>query len=249
MTDMTSDPNPLERDAGVAVWRQLEIQLADDIRQGLFGDERRLPTEAALAKRFGVNRHTVRRAISALTDRGLVRVERGRGMFIEDVVIDYPLTRRTSFSTNLLAQGRAPTSDVTAINLVKADRTIADALSLDVEDPVVCRQSTGFADDVPITASLTYFPGSRFPDLADKLRGASSITKALKASGIDDYRRGSTRIFTRLPSASEAAALRQPMAQPVLVTEAIDLDLEGRPISYGVTCFAGGRVQITVEAD
>jgi hypothetical protein len=35
----------------------------------------------------------------------------------------------------------------------------------------------------------------------------------------------------------------------VLVTEAIDVDPEDRPISYGVTCFAGARVQITVEPD
>ena len=248
MTDLTAiDPSPIEREAGIAIWRQLEIRLADEIKQGLFGDEGRLPTEAALAKRFGVNRHTIRRAVSALTERGLVRVERGRGMFVEDVVIDYPLTRRTSFSTNLLAQGRAPTSSVTSVNIVSADHTIASALSLETGEPVIWRQATGFADDVPINVGSTYFPLIRFPDLVEQLKGAKSITEALGASGVGDYRRASTRIFTRLPTSAEAASLRQPAGQPVLVTEAIDVDLEDHPISYGVTCFAGARVQITVE--
>ncbi|MGI9494316.1 MAG: phosphonate metabolism transcriptional regulator PhnF [Geminicoccaceae bacterium] len=250
MTDLTPVvPSPIEREAGIAVWRQLEIKLADQIQQGLFGENGRLPTESALAKCFGVNRHTIRRAISALTERGLVRVERGRGMFVEDVVIDYPLTRRTSFSTNLLAQGRAPTSSITAINIVGADHGVADALSLGADEPVICRQAIGFADDVPINIGLTYFPYARFPGLAEQLKSIESISKALGASGIRDYRRASTRILTRLPTPSEAASLRQPVAQPVLVTEAIDVDMKGRPISYGVACFAGARVQISVEPD
>jgi len=250
MTSMPPvDAQPIEREAGIAVWRQLEIQLANEISQGGFGEDGRLPTEATLAKRFGVNRHTIRRAISALTERGLVRVERGRGMFVEDVVIDYPLTRRTSFSTNLLAQGRAPTSHLAGINVVQADHVVADALGLRDGEPVVCRRATGMADDVPISASLTYFPSSRFPNMAEQLKNAPSITAALNAYGIKDYRRGSTRIFTRFPMPSEATALRQPATQPVLVTEAIDIDSKGSPISYGLTCFAGARVQITVEPD
>ena len=240
----SSDPQ-----AGVAVWRRLEIQLADEIQKGRIGGDGRLPTEAALAQRFAVNRHTVRRAISALSDRGLVRVERGRGMFVEDVVVDYPLTRRTSFSTNLLGQGRAPATNVASIDLMKADRAIADALSLRAGALVICRRAVGLADDVPINVSATFFPNSRFPSLAEQFETTMSITSALRACGVDDYRRHSTRILTRLPSASEAAALRQPAAQPVLVTEAIDVDPDDRPISYGVTCFAGARVQITVEPD
>jgi GntR family phosphonate transport system transcriptional regulator len=250
MTEQTSFNAPsFERQAGLAVWRQLEIQLADDIQKGRIGGDGRLPTEAALAQRFAVNRHTVRRAISALTGRGLIRVERGRGMFVEDVVLDYPLTRRTSFSANLLGQGRAPASDVVSIDLMKADRTIADALALRAGALVICRRAVGLADDVPINVSLTFFPNSRFPALAEQFETTMSITSALRACGVNDYRRLSTRILTRLPTPSEAAALRQPAAQPVLVTEAVDVDLEDRPISYGVTCFAGGRVQITVEPD
>lgn len=250
MTDLTFSETPrIERDAGVAVWKQIESQLANEISKGRINNDGRLPVEAALAKRFGVNRHTVRRAISALIERGLVRVERGRGMFVEDVVIDYPLTRRTSFSANLLGQGRAPTSKVIAVTVINADRMVADALSLRAGALVICRQATGFADDVPINVGLNYFPKRRFPELARHLENTISISQALQTSGLSDYRRLSTRIVARLPTSSEATALRQPAAQPVLVTEAIDGDREGLAISYGVTCFAAARVQITVEPD
>ncbi len=247
MTDPTAFDAMADRDAGIAIWRRLEIKLANEIKEGLLGNGDRLPTESALAERFAVNRHTIRRAISALTERGLVRVERGRGMFVEDVVIDYPLMERTSFSANLLAQGLAPTSDVASIRIVKADSTIASALSLRKGALVICRDSTGFADNVPISSSLTCFPKRRFPNLAGHLEETKSVSMALKASGLPDYRRQATRVLTRMPTPSEAAALKQPASQPVLVTEAIDVDPKGQPISYGVTCFAGARVQITVQ--
>lgn len=250
MTDPTSiNDRPIACEAGLAIWKQLETQLADEIGKGAFGDEGRLPTEAALARRFTVNRHTVRRAIAALTDRGLVRVERGRGMFVQDVMIDYPLKRRTSFSANLLGQGRAPTNETVAVKDMVADEAMAKALGLKKGALLVGRGSIGFADDVPIATGLTCFSKQRFPDLAEQFQRTNSISDALRASGLDDYRRLSTRIFTRLPTSAEAAALRQPMAQPVLVTEAIDGDDKGRPISFGETCFAGARVQITVEPE
>ena len=236
----------LVRRPGIAVWRLLETRLAEEIRAGRIAADGRLPTEARLATRFGVNRHTVRRAIGSLADQGLVRVEQGRGMFVEDVVIDYPLKARTSFSANLLAQGREPSHDRPETEVITAEPPVAAALDLRQGAEIVRCRSIGYADDIPISLGTSHFPSRHFPGLAERLRENGRISPVLQTFGIEDYRRRSTRILTRLPTPEEAAALKQPAAQPVLVTEAIDVDLEGRPIRFGSTCFAGGRVQITV---
>ena len=114
------DPTPLQRGSGVAVWRQIAHRLEDDLRVGRLKAGTRLPTEVELAARFTVNRHTVRRAIADLVARGLVRVEQGRGTFLQDLVIDYPLRRRTSFSANLLAQDRAPSHEMLELSELAA---------------------------------------------------------------------------------------------------------------------------------
>ena len=54
-----------------------------------------LPAESALAARFGVNRHTVRRALGVLAEGGLVRTTQGRGSFVEQGPIAYPIGPRT----------------------------------------------------------------------------------------------------------------------------------------------------------
>ena len=95
---MTLTSVGVERGSGVAVWRQIAQQLENGLRAGGIAAGTKLPTEIELAARFTVNRHTVRRAIADLAARGLVRVEQGRGTFLQDLVVDYPLRRRTSFS-------------------------------------------------------------------------------------------------------------------------------------------------------
>ncbi len=80
---------PVHRQDGVALWRQIAGQIQADIASGTCKPGTRLPTEAELSVRFGVNRHTVRRALEELSRDGLVRVEQGRG----------PSSLRTSWTT------------------------------------------------------------------------------------------------------------------------------------------------------
>ena len=98
----------LDRANGVAIWRQIEQTLAQEIETGIFEEGQQLPTEAELAARFAVNRHTIRRAVGMLSDRGLVRVEQGRGSFVRENVLEYMIGRRTRFTENVRRANRSP---------------------------------------------------------------------------------------------------------------------------------------------
>ena len=94
---------------GVARWRRVADDLHRRIAEGDISGT--LPPETALAARYGVNRHTVRRAIASLAEEGLVKAERGRGTFVHRPPrrVLYPIGTRTRFSENMeaLAEGRA----------------------------------------------------------------------------------------------------------------------------------------------
>ena len=63
--------------AGVALWRQVADGIERAIANGRFAAGEKLPGEMEIAEAYRVNRHTVRRALAALAERGLVRAERG----------------------------------------------------------------------------------------------------------------------------------------------------------------------------
>ena len=65
----------MERRSGIALWRQIADRIRLAIGSGEFAE--RLPPEMALAERFKVNRHTVRGAIAALVQEGVLGPSRG----------------------------------------------------------------------------------------------------------------------------------------------------------------------------
>lgn len=230
---------------GVTRWRQIAQSLADEIDAARFPDGR-LPTEPDLAARFRVNRHTIRRAIGALADQGLVRVEQGRGMFVASGHIDYLLGRRTRFSTNLQREGRAPSHRLVSATRVAPDDATRRDLGLAAGEEIVEIETLGHADEVPVSFAVHRFPAARFAALPDAFAAMGSITAALTACGLADYTRQTTRLLARLPTEREARYLEQPASRPVLQTEGINIDAEGRPIQRSTTVFAGDRVQILV---
>jgi GntR family transcriptional regulator, phosphonate transport system regulatory protein len=65
-----------------ALWSAIAATLTTEVSSGHYRPGDKLPTEAALAARFGVNRHTVRHALAALAEWGLVHSRRGAGVFV-----------------------------------------------------------------------------------------------------------------------------------------------------------------------
>ncbi|MCV7424107.1 GntR family transcriptional regulator [Mycobacterium yunnanensis] len=71
-------------DAGVPLHRQLYLVLHDEISRGALASGEALPTEQTLCDMFGVSRITVRRALSDLSDAGLVDRRHGVGSFVSE---------------------------------------------------------------------------------------------------------------------------------------------------------------------
>jgi GntR family phosphonate transport system transcriptional regulator len=236
-----------EADDGIVRWRRIERVVAGEIASGQIRPGDRIPTEQELARRFGVHRHTVRRAMTALAQRGLIRIEQGRGTFVQEDVIDYALGRRTRFSENLLRQRREPTGRTLRTLEQPASSAVAAALEIAPGSPVALIEKLGEADGIPISIGQHFFPLPRFAGIIDRHAETGSITHALATFGVGDYVRRTTRLTARIPNHEEASHLRQSPTRPILQSEAVNVDAEGRPVEYGITKFAGERVQVVVE--
>src|ERR1700728_2563430 len=119
---------PVDGKDGVALWRQIVARLQSDIAAGGLKPGTRLPTEATLSAQFGVNRHTVRRALEELSRDGLVRVEQGRGSFVAEDVLDYNVEARTRFSEWIRRHNKEPSGIIRQLREISADRRVADGL-------------------------------------------------------------------------------------------------------------------------
>lgn len=236
----------LDRDSGVTLWRQI----ADTMRYNLsiLADESgRLPSEPQLANLFDVNRLTIRAAVKALIDEGLVRREQGRGTFCQKVKrLQYPITIRTRFSEALADQTEEQHTQFMGHAVEQATPQLAAALCLE-QDKLVRVKLISFADDVPIVSSTSWFPKDRFATIATAIQNTGSITKALQEHGVTDYVRLSTKIDAQSATPKDIKDLKLSPGSIVLVTEAVNTDVKGRPIQFSQSRFAADRISLTID--
>src|SRR6201997_2865659 len=145
---------------GVALWRQVADEIERGIADGRFAAGTKLPGETEIAETYKVNRHTVRRALATLAERGLVRAERGSGTYVEAQPIPYPLRARTRFSEIVGAGGREPRAELIASKIEVADRDLARRPEGAPGTELARLDTRRFADRTPISRGTTWLPAA-----------------------------------------------------------------------------------------
>ncbi|HEY8335780.1 MAG TPA: phosphonate metabolism transcriptional regulator PhnF [Tardiphaga sp.] len=235
------------QDTGVALWRQVADGIERGIADGTYASGDKLPGENEIAETYRVNRHTVRRALAALAERGVVRAERGSGTYVEAPKLTYPLRARTRFSEIVGAGGREPDGRLIESLIEPATRDLARQLGLKTGAALVRIEALRFADRTPICIGTTWFSADRFPDAAAVYERLNSTTKLLAHYGIRDYRRLSTRITAAIVNAADAARLDLALGRPVLIVDSTDIDIDGTPLKVSRSRFVAERVEFVVE--
>lgn len=232
---------------GVALWRRIADGIRLDIVGGKLAAGDRLPTEAILAERFSANRHTVRRALAVLAEEGVVGAEQGRGTFVRSARrLSYPIGKRTRFREGLRGQVADFSSTTLNHRLENANAAVANGLNVKPGAKVVRTEGLTLADGVPMSRATTWLSYRRFPDFGERLAELKSFTRAYQSYEIEDYSRASTRISARHADVEETQLLKLVPGAIVLVSEAIDIDADGEPISYALSRFPAERMELVV---
>ncbi len=237
----------MERRSGVALWRQIADRIRYETAAGALGADGRLPTEMALAERFGVNRHTVRTAIAALVREGVLRAEQGRGTFLERrEKLTYPIGPRTRFRDGLSSQASELGSRLLDHALEPADERIAKALELAPGSMVLRLETLSAADGRPLSRATSWLDATRFAGFEKALARTGSVTLAFRDYDVSDYLRRSTVVSARHASDADLGDLGLSPGAIVLVTLAVNVDTDGQAIQFSETRFVADRVELSI---
>ncbi len=233
--------------SGVALWRQVADGIERGIADGTYAAGEKLPGEMEIAETYRVNRHTVRRALATLAERGFVRAERGSGTYVEAPRLAYPLRSRTRFSEIVGAGGHEPRGQLIDASEDVATRELARELGLKEGAALIRIEALRLADRTPNCVSTTWLAAARFPDAGRIFAATRSMTKLLAHYGVRDYRRGTTKITAAIADAADAARLNLALGRPVLVVDSTDVDTDGEPLVTKRSRFAAERIEFVVE--
>jgi GntR family transcriptional regulator, phosphonate transport system regulatory protein len=238
----------VQRDSGIALWRQIADGIRQSISNGDHDTTMMLPPETALAVSFGVNRHTVRSALAALAEEGIVRPVQGIGTMIHRTRrLKLPLSRRTRFSEGVGSQAKGASATLLSWRFEEAGMEVAEALDVPTGTKCVVLETTHSADGKPISTATNWFDAERFSALPDMLRAAGTISGALAACGVADYERLTTEISAAHISKEDQKRLGLAPGAIVLETTAINAAIDGTPIQYSHSRLSASRSTLTID--
>lgn len=249
MVAATTKRPAVERQSGVALWRQIADAIRGRLGNGAYGPLGRLPSEAQLSSEFAVNRHTVRAALKALQQEGVVETRQGLGTFaVSRTRLSYPIGPHTRFSAGLEGQVTRATMRLLASSVEPAPADAAKALDMATGAPSLRVEAVGEADGIPVSRSSHWFGAMRFAALPEHLRETGSMTRALAACGVGDYSRRATEVNAALASPADRADLMLAPGAVVLIAEAVNVDSAGVAIQFSRTRFPAERVSLSISS-
>lgn len=161
---VVDESNPIPKYLQISVW------LKELIQTGRYKPGEKLPSEVELSKMCGVNRNTLRQAISELAVKGLLRKEKGTGTFVTapaTAVLRQKLERISSFTELMQDSGITQSTRVLSKSIEDADDIIARALFLGSNNQVVVVRRVRIGDGIPYIYEESYLPYDGFRDILE----------------------------------------------------------------------------------
>ena len=211
----------------------LYIRLKETIRElcQTLGPEAKLPSEAELERIYDVSRTTVRLAVGALVNEGLVIARQGKGSFVASP------KRAAVFHPGLLKGSQDEPSAILSFETVPAGPIRGKQLGVGPDALVHKIRRSVRIDGVPLCYQVSYLPAEAFPDL-NELDVLPLVGK---------YEAGTTvtgqSIEIVLADAFRAEHLQVLENSPLLLCEQI-VDLKGIPVELVRSFYGGHSVKI-----
>lgn len=187
-----------------------------------------IPSARELSKTYKVSAMTVRQALVALQQEGMIHSVPGLGTYVSDHRMSKRLTF-VSFSQEVLERGMTPSSKiVSAIKTTVKDQAVAESLNISLGDPVYKIERVRFADKIPMALEESYVSASLIPGLLDQ-----NLSESLYEIFKNTYEKPVTR----------AECVVSPINLTKRQADLLDTDAKSAALSFVVVAFdARGRV-------
>jgi GntR family transcriptional regulator len=231
----------------IPLYYQLEKILREKIEHGEFGPEEKLPTEEELARDYRVSKITVRHALAALVNEGLLHRRRGKGTYVsvKDRKIS-PLKLEGS-AEDLIAQGLAAQVNVLGKELVRSGPRVAAFLQIPAGSEVVRFKRVRKEKDI----TFSYVINHLLPEVGERVNPQDLATLTMLQVLDQKLRVPLGRIQqilqARLADMDISQQLGVSLQDPVLHVETDVYFEDGRPLEIVDTFYRADLFRYTIE--
>ncbi len=162
----------MTEDNQLPIYQQVAMELEKQVRATMQPGDM-LNSEISLAKDFGVNRHTLRRAVDQLIQAGMLVRQQGKGTQVVSNKIEYHLNPSGKFTRNLNKLGMTTHAVLLETGIEPAPDDINLALGLQPTEDTYRLTTLRFMDGHPVCVINHYLNPEYVPNIFDYYSGGS----------------------------------------------------------------------------
>ena len=232
---------------GVPLYIQIAESLLNQIESGELSPGDRLPSERKLSEALGVNRLTLRRALSRLEAQGAVIRQHGKGNFVAEPKIERRAGRLVSFTTGMQRRGYTPGAKVITFERRPAEVTIADGLEVPVSTLIYYVRRLRSINQEPVMLEELWLPVHLFPGFERYDLTSRSVYEIMKTEYGIAMGRARRTMEPVVATEYEAELLGVETGAPLMLERRIGFDQDERLIEYGKDLYRGDRFRFVTE--
>ena len=235
----------LDRKSGIPLYCQIQERLLAQIQSGEFKLGKPLPSIQQIATSMGVSYMTVRQAVRALNDSGVLDSRQGIGTFVSGIKMERNFRQVLSFTEETSARGSKPSSKVLSFDIQSPTPKVQEALRLKEKDLVYSLRRVRYGDKVPMGIEYSSLPVQLFPGLIDNFNPEGSLYIELASKyGVQPMITDEV-IEVDIATAEEARLLEMAPQSPVFLFTRISYIESGIPIEHAKSVYSGERYKIS----
>ena len=231
----------IDRDRPTPLNEQVRDVFVRMIAGGTFRRGERLPSERELCERFGVSRVTLRQALRALVQDGLIESSPGRGWYVVEPRVEEPANTLMSFSEMAESRGLNASARVLRSEVKAATLDEAETLRVAPGAKLFYLERLRLLDGVAVALQWSMVPLSYAPGLDERSFDNDSIYKVLAESYGLVATRADFCVQARSADPREADVLGVSPGDAVLLCLQTTYDQTSRPIELSEMTYQGDR--------
>jgi DNA-binding GntR family transcriptional regulator len=222
---------PIDRSSFEPPYAQVARGIRERITEGEYRAGDRLPSEAELCAMYGVSRMTARRAVTLLSQDGVVYTQNGRGTFVKA-----PELGAATFdlgSLRRLVDDDATTVKIREARIVAPSPRVCRTLEVGPESPVVAIERVISSAGLPVFYHSEYLVFDPRRPLVEAEYGVTALRDLLANAGASGFKYGRLKLHASSLTETEASHLDEEPGVSAWVIEHLFFDFEDRPVSWG----------------
>ena len=229
------------------LYKRIYEEMKNRIKTGYYDEDGKIPFEREIAEEFDASRDSVRKALSLLKNEQYIQSVKGKGTFIRESNLSYPLNRLASFTEMVEINGNTPSSIIISTEEIQLDDDLIKRFPGYSLQTIYKIERIRLSDDEIMCYEITFISKETCPDLLSHLDNKTSLYNLYENYYNIELGIGNVELKAILSNTNLSDKLKISVTDPILQMNANVFTVNNEPLYYVIAYYNAEKYRFNLN--